>query len=61
MEEEYKKGYKQGQIDLIKKWNRWRFGNWFFKRQKKEIDKFIEEMNIDIKDIKITNNNPINI
>jgi hypothetical protein len=48
MEEEYKKGYKQGQIDLIEKWNRWRFGNWFFKRQKKEIDRFIEEM----KDIK---------
>lgn len=55
MENTYKQGYKDGQKDLIKKWNKWKFGCWFFNRQKKEVDRFIEEMNIDVKDIEITN------
>lgn len=51
--EEYLKGYKDGQRDLIAKWNKWKFGLWFFNRQKKEMDKFIKEMNIDVSDITI--------
>ena len=51
--EGYISGYKDGQIDLIEKWKKWKFGMWFFNRRKKEIEKFVEDMNIDVKDIKI--------
>jgi len=47
--------YEKGREDIIKSWEKWKFGKWFFNRQKKETDKFIKEMNLDIKDIKITN------
>ena len=40
-----------------KKSDKEKFGEWFFKRQSKEVKKLIDKIDLDIKDIKMENNN----
>ena len=47
-------------LESYKKWRekrreiaRQKFGDWFFKRQRKDIDKMWKEIDLDVKDIEI--------
>ena len=44
------KGWREKRREIARQ----KFGDWFFKKHKKEIDEMLEKIDLDVKDIKIT-------